>query len=194
MLITWETTKKAIYKDVYRNIGICNKKIIFRESLRYGSTTGVLVFYRMCQFFAKKEHKNVIEKVLYVLCYLMFKRKQIVCGIELNQNTRIGAGLRLPHRGGIVIHPLACVGENCEIMQGVTIGNNIMKSREGVATIGDRVLICSGTKIIGNVKIGNDVVIGANSIVNKDVSEGDIVGGVPVRVLGKSSSVYLINI
>lgn len=90
----------------------------------------------------------------------------------------------MPHRGGaIVIHGDVIIGEQCEIMQNVTIGNNIMKSRDDVAQIGDCVTLCAGVKIIGNVKIGNHVMVGANSVVTKDIPDNSIVAGIPGKVI-----------
>lgn len=92
--------------------------------------------------------------------------------------------MRLPHwAGGIIIHNNAIIGENCEIMQGVTIGNNALKSRNDVATIGDNVTLCAGCKVIGNVKIGNNVIVGANTVVVKDIPDNVIVAGVPAKII-----------
>lgn len=126
-------------------------------------------------------------------CYLKFQKIQKNCGVELNQHTRIGYGLRLPHRGGIVIHPQAVIGNNCEIMQGVTIGNNILKSRDDVAVIGDEVLLCTGAKIIGGVHIGNTVVVGANAVVTKDIPNHTVVAGIPAKEIRTCDDRFVIN-
>lgn len=78
-------------------------------------------------------------------------------------------------------------------MQGVTIGNNIMKSRDEVAKIGDQVLICAGAKVIGGITIGNTVIIGANAVVNKSVPDYTIVGGIPAKIIGKCDDRFVIN-
>lgn len=193
MSVSWSETKETIARDVYRNLGTCNSKVVVKEMLRYGSTTGLLIYFRLCGYFAQKEKKTLLQKAVHAFCYLKFKKKQVICGIELNQHTKIGAGIRFPHRGAIIIHPMAVIGEDCEIMQDVTIGNNILKDRTAVAIIGDRVMICAGSKIIGGVAIGSDTIIGANSVVNRDMPEKSIIAGVPARVLGTSRDYYLIN-
>ena len=88
---------------------------------------------------------------------------------------------------------MAVIGANCEIMQNVTLGNNIVKSRTGVPVIGNEVLICAGAKLIGQIHVGNRVVIAANAVVNHDIEDGYVAGGVPAKVLKPSSDVYLIN-
>ena len=193
MRMSWKETKEYIKWDVYRNLETYSAGIVIKEVLKRSSTVGFLVCYRICHYCCELEKKNLIQKILHSIFYLRFKLFQERCGIELNQHTEIGYGLRLPHKGNIVIHPKVKIGNLCEIMQGVTIGNNIMKSRDEVATIGNQVMICAGAKIIGNVKIGNTVVIGANAVVNKDIPDYTMVGGVPAKILGKGDDRFVIN-
>lgn len=142
---------------------------------------------------AELEKRNAAQFLFHSFCYIRFRQLQERCGIELNQRTEIGYGLRLPHKGGIIIHPGAKIGNHCEIMQGVTIGNNIMKSRDDVAVIGDEVLLCAGAKVIGKVRIGNTVIVGANAVVTHDVEDHRIVGGVPAREIGRCDDRFVIN-
>ena len=193
MNMTHQEVKEVIKNDIYRNSGAYNKGLAIRAAWGFGETLSFLYNYRMCQYYSSMSTKGPITFLKHAICYLRFKRFQQRCGIELNQHTKIGYGLRLPHKGGIVIHPAAVIGNNCEIMQGVTIGNNILKDRDAVATIGDNVLICAGAKIIGAVTIGNNVVIGANAVVTKDVPDGTIVAGVPAVPIGTCNDSFVIN-
>jgi len=90
-----------------------------------------------------------------------------------------------PHPIGIVIHPDVKIGKNCTIYQNVTIGSGKPSKTMGmtVPTLGDNVTVYANTVIIGGVKIGNNVKIGAGSVVLKDVDDGQIVAGNPARVL-----------
>ena len=185
---------KCLKIDLYRNTGSYSKKQMIKTFLNLNSQISLLLHFRVCQYYALQKKKNPFQFICHSLFYLRFIKLQSRCGIELNQRTDIGYGLRLPHKGCIVIHPLVKIGNYCEIMQGVTIGNNILKDRDAVAQIGDNVMICAGAKIIGGVSIGNGAIIGANSVVNKDIADSMIVAGAPARNIKKNDNMaYLIN-
>jgi len=92
-----------------------------------------------------------------------------------------------------VINSKAVIGENGNISQGVTIGIINSGLKQGVPTIGNRVYIAPGAKIIGNIKIGNDVAIDANAVVINDVPDGVTVGGIPAKVISQNDSSEYIN-
>ncbi len=102
-----------------------------------------------------------------------------VSGADIPLNTRIGGGLRLPHPNGIVIHPDVAIGPNCLIFQQVTIGANF----RGVPKVGANVDFGAGAKVLGPIVIGDHAVIGANSVVLRDVAPGTVVAGIPARVI-----------
>lgn len=191
--VTYQELKEFIKNDIYRNTGEYNKGLILRASWGFADNLSFLYYFRKCQYYSSMKARGAWTYLSHAICYLRFKRLQQKCGIELNQHTKIGYGLRLPHKGGIVIHPGTVIGNNCEIMQGVTIGNNILKDRDAVAIIGDNVLICAGAKIIGAVEIGNNVVIGANAVVTKDVPDNTIMAGVPAIPIGTCNERFVIN-
>ena len=113
------------------------------------------------------------------------RKLQLKFGIEISYTSEIGAVFHIAHGNGIVVHPNTKIGENCSILQQVTIGNNLNKSRNDVAKIGNSVFIGAGAKIIGPVKIGDRVTIGANSVVTRDVPSGCTVVGSPARAINK---------
>ena len=90
----------------------------------------------------------------------------------------IGSGLLIQH-GFATIIQAERIGENCKIFQQVTIGYNDDKH----PVIGDNVEICCGAKVIGEVHVGNNVIIGAQALVIHDIENNVVVGGVPAKVL-----------
>ncbi|WP_455683533.1 serine O-acetyltransferase [Thomasclavelia sp.] len=113
-------------------------------------------------------------------------------GFSIGLNT-CGPGLAIVHYGLTVIHQNAHIGNNCRIHEGVTVGSNA--SSKFAPEIGDNVYIASGAKIIGDIKIANDVCIGANAVVVKDIlEEGITVAGVPAKKINdKGSARYLVK-
>lgn len=79
------------------------------------------------------------------------------------------------------------IGDNCTIFQGVTTGQSFSVKTLGLPIIGDNVVILAGAKVISNIKIGNNVVVAANSVVTKDVPDNFVVGGIPAKIISKDS-------
>lgn len=106
----------------------------------------------------------------------------IKLGFTIPVNT-FGKGLNIHHYGCIVVNDNARIGENCNIQQGVNIGQNY--GSENVPTIGKDVYIGPGAKIFGKVTIADGCVIGANAVVCKDFLEPNkIIIGVPAKQVG----------
>lgn len=114
--------------------------------------------------------------------------------IDIEVSAEIGEGLSLPHPICIVIGGAVKIGKNCKIMQGVTIGGSLgkkLKNGQSQPIIGDNVFIAAGAKIIGPVTIGDNVVIGANSVITKDIPAGSIAYGIPAKIINNPK---LVNI
>lgn len=136
-------------------------------------------------------NSNIILKSIGIPFVLINKLIATTLGLYIPFNTKIGKGFSIKHPVSIVINSRSIIGENCTIFQDVTIGRSFGDSA-GTPTIGDNVVIFSGAKIIGKCKIGNNAIIGANSVVTKDVPENCIVGGIPAKILSINSSKILL--
>lgn len=104
----------------------------------------------------------------------------IVTQSDIEPRTTFGKRLMLPHPNGVVIHEDAVIGDDCMIMQQVTIG---MIGDGEVPVLGNSVYVGAGAKIIGKVRVGDGARIGANAVVIEDVPPGCTAVGVPARLI-----------
>lgn len=119
-----------------------------------------------------------LAKLLSVLVRLIF-------ACQISPGVRIGRNLSLGYGGlGIVIHGDTRIGDDVAIGPHVLIGGNLGKG--GVPTIGDRVRVGPGAKLLGPIHIGADAIVAPNAVVNSNVEAGTIVGGIPARVIARS--------
>jgi serine O-acetyltransferase len=113
-------------------------------------------------------------------------------GIAISPDASIGPGLYIGHWGCTRIGRQVKMGSNCNISPMVVLGFGSREGKTGVPTLGDRVYVASGAKIIGPITIGSDVAVGTNAVVCRDVPDHVTVGGVPAKVIStKGSAPYL---
>ncbi len=120
-------------------------------------------------------HIPFFPKLITLLIFLMYNSK-------VPYQAQIGKGTRLGYGGvGVIIHSKSIIGDKCVVGQHVTIGGN--SRYPGVPVIGDNVHISHGAIVFGGITIGNNVTIGANSVVNKPVPDNAVVAGIPAKIL-----------
>ena len=96
----------------------------------------------------------------------------------------VGPGLRIYHVGGFIhVGPNVRIGRNCTLLPGVVFGNRHERHDGCRVTVGDNCYFGLGAKVFGNVRIGDNVTVGANAVVTKDIPDNAVVGGVPARVI-----------
>jgi len=143
----------------------------------------ILVAFRAANFFS---HVPIPFRYIgypYLILYRVLV-EWILC-VELPWKLSIGPGLRLYHGQALVVNDRAAIGSNCVLRHSTTIGVAVTSPTYGgsAPVIGNGVDIGSNVVILGNIKIGNGAVIGAGSVVVKDVPTGAVVAGNPARVL-----------
>jgi serine O-acetyltransferase len=111
---------------------------------------------------------------------------RILTGVEIHPGAVLGPGLFIDHATGVVIGETAEIGEDVTIYHGVTLGGSGSDTGKRHPTIGDRVIIGAGAKVLGAIKVGDDSRIGANAVVVKEVPSSAVVIGVPGQVISRS--------
>lgn len=134
-----------------------------------------LISHRMAHYLYKKNW--------VLLPRLISQVSRFFTGIEIHPGATIGQGLFIDHGMGVVIGETAEVGDNVTLYQGVTLGGTGKEKGKRHPTIGNNVFIGSGAKILGSIKVGDNVKIGAGSVVTKPVPNDSTVVGVPGRIV-----------
>ncbi|MBE5962334.1 MAG: hypothetical protein E7256_13305 [Lachnospiraceae bacterium] len=125
-------------------------------------------------------HFNKKHKIRYWVWQRVKNQRGASLGITMWHNT-IGEGLKIWHYGSIMVNGHAKIGQNCQLHGENCIGNK-GRANEAAPTIGNNVDIGVGAKVIGDIYIADNVVIGANAVVNKSCYEkGAVLVGVPAR-------------
>ncbi len=135
----------------------------------------------------------MLKYSIYPFARFFLSRLTYKLGIFIPATTKIGSGFYIGHFGGIVVNKQSIIGKNCNISQGVTLGKANRGKNKGYPRLGDNIYIGPGAKIVGAVKIGNNVAIGANCVVTKDIPDNSVVVGVPGKVISQGGSKDYVN-
>ena len=136
-----------------------------------------IIIYRLGNFFYRKRLKFLARLLDYL--------NRILFSVWLPSSAKIGKDLTLGYWGlGIVIHSDSVIGDRCQINQNVTIGRNLGDIK--VPRIGNNVYIGAGSIIFGEIEIGDNTIVGSNSLVNKSVPKDSIVVGNPLRIIAST--------
>ncbi len=123
---------------------------------------------------------------LYFLGRLVSQVARALTGIEIHPGATIGPGFFIDHGMGVVIGETAEVGADVTLYHGVTLGGVSLNKGKRHPTLGDRVVVGAGAKILGAITVGDDSRIGANAVVVKPVPPNSVVVGVPGQVVTRS--------
>lgn len=170
--------KEIIESDCYRYYGKSKRPFLYKqrhEILNY------ICLYRKARYYMDK---NKIKFLFYKFKMRKNERRTNMC---LPLEAEIGKGLQIAHKGNIVLHSVK-IGKNCYISASVTIGQQSRGKRAGVPTLGDCVWLGANAVIVGNIKIGNNVLIAPNTYVNFDVPDDSIVIGSPGKIIPRKNA------
>lgn len=147
-----------------------------------GASSRVKLYLIIMRFFKKN---NLLPVAIF-----LSNRMQISHGIFLSAKAQIPASTKFPHPTGIVIGDGVIIGEDVTIYQNVTLGGKKIGdwAANNYPKIGNNCVIFSGASILGNITIGQDVTIGANSVVLTSIPDYSVAVGAPARVIKRNSS------
>lgn len=149
------------------------------------------ILLRKCEYYNNCK-KGYISKIVKYFNFYRFHKLRLKLGFSIPLNV-FGPGLSIAHYGQITVNGNAKIGKNCRIQESVTIGATNGNAEAPI--IGDNVFIGSGARIIGELKIGNNIAIGANSVVVKSFNENNItIAGVPAKKISNNGSKRLLLI
>lgn len=135
-----------------------------------------LQIHRIANFLWRKNRKE-LAAYLQSICSIEF-------GVDIHPAATLGVGLMLDHATGIVIGETSTVGDNVSIMQSVTLGGTGKSIGDRHPKVGSGVLIGAGSKVLGNIRVGDGAQICAGSVVLEPVEPHTMVAGVPATVIG----------
>lgn len=179
---------EKIKHDLYRYIPKSFSLFVLISGLRIPG-----FFYSYILRSASKQSLWIFSKIFYKILHRKYTYK---FGIQIPIKTSIGKGFYIGHFGNIIVSPKSIIGDYCNISQGVTIGAINQGKRKGAPTIGNFVWIGANAIIVGNIKIGSNVLIAPGAFVNFDVPDHSIVIGNPGKIISKvnASELYINNL
>ena len=144
----------------------------------------VLIFYRIAH--------GLYKIKLFFLARLISQLGRFFTGIEIHPGAKIGKGLFIDHGMGVVIGETTEIGDDVTLYHGVTLGGTGKDKGKRHPTVGNKVVIGAGAKVLGPINIGDNSKIGSNSVVLKDVPSGATAVGIPARNIVRVSENHAI--
>ena len=187
--MTWQRCRGLIVSDLWRHAGRSGTRIflfyfVSVPGFRYTVLLRLYAWARATRWCSLGPRQAVV---------LLLHHYSIRYGIDISRDVRIGSGFYIGHFGGILVNAGVVIGDNCNLSHGVTLGQVNRGTRIGCPVIGNNVFIAPGAKIVGRIHVGDDVAIGTNAVVLKDVAPHTSVGGIPAQAISGYGSEGYVN-
>lgn len=172
---------KTFFHDLYDDA----KNILKKDPAARNILTVILLYPGFHVLVWHKINHFLYKKHLYFISRLLSQLARFLTGIEIHPGAVIGRRLFIDHGMGIVIGETSIIGDDCTIYHGVTLGGTGKEKKKRHPTLKNNIIVGCGAKVLGNIVISDNVKIGANSVVLKDVPKNSIVVGIPGVVKNK---------
>lgn len=190
MITNKNELRKYISEDLYINLkvhhislkDVLRYNIFGNESYRVFKLLKALRYHEYYTNLCKQGNASFITRILLRYYTIKHHQLEIKYGIKLGVNV-LGYGVYIPHINAGIIVDCISVGNYFSLNNGVIIGRNHTKDQSPI--IGHNVTICTGSKIVRKVRIGNNVVVAPNSVVIHDIPDNCMVSGVPAQIIKK---------
>lgn len=177
------TLKDLVFGDLYRYEADRHWKSFFHaysvyEGFRFS------VWLRICNC---ARRKKITKYLLLPFAKVVYNHYRHKFGYDISYGIDIGPGLMLCHFGGVVV-TASKIGKNATISHGCTIGMRIKEGKKIFPVIGDALYMAPGSKIVGDVTIGDNVAIGTNAVVLTSMTDNSIAVGIPAKAVSYSGA------
>lgn len=172
---------KTFFHDLYDDA----KNILKKDPVARNILTVILLYPGFHVLVWHKINHFLYKKHLYFISRLLSQLARFLTGIEIHPGAVIGRRLFIDHGMGIVIGETSIIGDDCTIYHGVTLGGTGKEKKKRHPTLKNNIIVGCGAKVLGNIVISDNVKIGANSVVLKDVPKNSTVVGIPGVVKNK---------
>ncbi len=180
---------KFIQSDLYRYTGQINLKSFFKQYCHRGEGFKFTVWLRICHF--SYNHK-VLRILVFPFARVLYRHYKYKYGYDIPYECDIGPGLLIYHFGGIIFVPQKC-GKNVTISHTTTVGMKICNGLKKYPVLKDNIYLAPGAKVIGNITVGSNTAVGANSVLLNDTQNNSIIAGIPGKVISYNGSSAYIN-
>lgn len=168
-----------------RDVGV----ILERDPAARGVLDVVLTYPGLHALWGYRLSHRLWRAHLFLAARLVSALTRVITAVDIHPGATIGRGLFIDHAVGVVIGETAEIGDDVTLYHGVTLGGLTLNKGKRHPTVGDRVMIGAGAKVLGPVVIGADSRIGANAVVVHDVPTHSVIVGVPGRLLAPEGHV-----
>lgn len=173
-----------------------DRHFVYRDDLGWRGKLRLMLelqpHWAVCAYRMGRSLKTRPIPVLQPLAWAVFRlweyAARAISGVHLDVDARIGPGLYMGHFGSVCVEPGVVIGEDCSIGQMNFIGAGGTEARPGRPVLGDRVYLGTSCRVVGGVRVGNDVAVGAGAVVSDDIPDKGVVVGNPGKVANLSGS------